>query len=179
MGIHKIERIEQIKLSQEDKMNEKLLAALNDQFNFELLSGYYYLAMAAYCESENMRGMSHFLVEQAKEEYEHAMKFYGFINDMDGRVTMKSMTEPKNDYGSFLEVFEAALEHEKLVTSRIYNLVDIATEEKCYPAIQFLQWFVEEQVEEENNMKDIIFKLKGVQHQFHGLMMIDKELGAR
>jgi ferritin len=160
-------------------MSDKLMAALNDQFNFEMLSGNYYLAMAAYCDSENMRGMSHFLVEQAKEEYEHAMKFYGFINDLDGRVTMKAMAEPKNDYSSFQEVFEAALEHEKLVTSRIYKLVELAEEEKNYPAIHFLQWFVDEQVEEENNMKDIIFKLKGVQHHFHGLMMIDKELSAR
>ena len=79
-------------------MSDKLMTALNDQFNFELLSGNYYLAMAAYCDFENMRGMSHFLVEQAKEEYEHAMKFYDFINDLDGRATMKAMTEPKNDY---------------------------------------------------------------------------------
>ena len=160
-------------------MNEKLLKALNDQFNYEMLSGYYYVGMAAYCESENMKGMAHFLNEQAKEEYEHAMKFYGFINDLGGRVTVQAMPEPKNDYKSFLEVFEEALHHEKSVTSRIYNLLDMAKEESNYPTIGFLQWFVEEQLEEENSMEDIIFKLKGIQNHFHGLMMIDRELGAR
>ncbi|MDR7857687.1 ferritin [Tissierella sp.] len=159
--------------------SEKLLKGLNDQFNFELLSGYYYMAMAAYCSNENMNGFAHFLIEQGKEEYEHAMKFYGFINDMDGRVIAQAMSEPKNDYKSFLEVFETALHHEKLVTSRINNLLDIATEEKCYPTIQFLQWFVEEQLEEENSIKDIIFKLKGIKDNFQGLYLLDKELGAR
>ncbi|MGM0396273.1 MAG: ferritin [Bacillota bacterium] len=160
-------------------MNEKLLKAMNDQYNFEMLSGYYYLAMASYCESENMKGMAHFLVEQAKEEYGHAMKFYGFINDMDGRVTMQTIPEPKNDYDSFLEVFQTALGHEKKVTARIYDLLKLAEEEKDYATIQFLQWFVEEQVEEENNMKDIIFKLKGAQNSFQGLMMVDRELASR
>lgn len=160
-------------------ISEKLLNALNDQFNFELLSGYYYLAMSAYCKDKNMHGMSHFLVEQAKEEYEHAMKFYDFIFDMDGRVTTQAMEEPKNDYNSFLEVFDAALEHEKLVTSRIYNLLELAGEEQSYPTIHFLQWFVEEQLEEENSMKDIIFKLEGIKDSFVGLTMLDKELGNR
>ncbi|NMA48841.1 MAG: ferritin, partial [Tissierellia bacterium] len=117
--------------------------------------------------------------EQAKEEYEHAMKFYDFINDMGGRVTVQAMPEPKNDYSSFLEVFETALHHEKSVTTRIYDLLDMAKEENNYPTIAFLQWFVEEQLEEENSMEDIIFKLKGVKDHFHGLMMVDRELGAR
>lgn len=159
--------------------SEKLLRALNDQFNFELLSGYYYMAMASYCESENMNGFSHFLHEQSKEEYEHAMKFYDFINDIDGRVTMQAMTEPKNDYSSFVEVFKEALSHEKLVTSRINKLLDLATEERDYPTIQFLQWFVQEQVEEEASMKDIIFKLEGIGDKFTGLYQLDKALAKR
>ncbi|OLS02094.1 ferritin [Tissierella creatinophila] len=159
--------------------SEKLLNALNDQFNFELLSGYYYMAMASYCSAENMNGFSHFLHEQSKEEYEHAMKLYEFINDIDGRVKMQAISEPKNDYNSFLEVFEEALSHEQLVTSKINNLLNLATEEKHYPTIQFLQWFVEEQVEEEASMKDIIFKLKGIDGKFTGLYLLDKELGKR
>ncbi|MSU01517.1 ferritin [Tissierella pigra] len=158
---------------------EKLLDALNDQFNFELLSGYYYMGMASYCSDKNMNGFAHFLIEQAKEEYEHAMKFYDFIYDMDGRVRTQAMNQPENDYNSFLAVFEAALEHEKLVTSRINKLIEIAEEEKSYPTIQFLQWFVEEQLEEENSMKDIIFKLEGIKDNFQGLYLLDKELGAR
>jgi ferritin len=158
---------------------EKLLNALNDQFNFELLSGYYYMEMAAYCSAENMNGFAHFLIEQAKEEYDHAMKFYEFINDMDGRVKTQAMEEPKSDYNSFLEVFETALSHEKLVTSKIENLLDMAKEENNYQTMQFLQWFVEEQVEEENTMKDIVFALKGIEGKFHGLYLFDKELGKR
>jgi ferritin len=160
-------------------MNEKLMKALNDQFNYEMLSGYYYVGMAAYCESENMKGMAHFLNTQAIEEYSHAMKFYSFINNMNGRVTVQAIPEPKNDYKSFLEVFEAGLHHEKSVTERIYKLLDLAKEENNHPTIGFLQWFVDEQVEEENTMMDIIFKLKGTKDHFQGLMMVDKELGAR
>ena len=159
--------------------SENLLKSLNDQFNFELLSGYYYMAMAGYCSEENMNGFAHFFIEQAKEEYEHAMKFYAFINDMDGRVTTQAMEEPKNDYTSFLETFQVALSHEQLVTSKINNLLEMAIEEKSYPTIQFLQWFVEEQLEEENSMKDIIFKLEGIKDNFQGLYLLDKELGAR
>lgn len=158
---------------------EKLLTALNDQFNFELLSGYYYMEMAAYCSAENMNGFAHFLIEQAKEEYEHAMKFYEFINDMDGRVRTQAMSEPKNDYSSFIEVFETALSHEKLVTSKIENLLDMAREENNHQTVNFLQWFIEEQLEEENSMKDIIFKLKGVDGHFQGLYHLDRELGQR
>ena len=159
--------------------SEKMLNALNDQFNFELLSGYYYMAMASYCSSEEMEGMSHFLHEQSKEEYEHAKKFYEFINDIDGRVKMQAMTEPRNDYNSFLEVFQEALSHEEQVTSKINNLLDMAIEEKDYPTMQFLQWFIEEQVEEEASMKAIISKLERIEGNFGGLYLLDKELGAR
>lgn len=159
--------------------SEKLMKELNDQFNFELLSGYYYMAMAAYCSDENMNGFAHFFVEQAKEEYSHAMKFYEFIYDMDGRVMTQAMSQPKNEFNSFLEVFEDALKHEKEVTSRINNLLELAMEEKSYPTVQFLQWFVEEQLEEENSMKDIIFKLEKVGDHPQGMFMLDHQLGSR
>lgn len=159
--------------------SEKLIKELNDQFNFELLSGYYYMGMASYCSDENMKGFAHFFIEQAKEEYEHAMKFYEFIYDMDGRVKTQAMDEPKNDFNSFLEVFETALGHEEEVTSRINSLLELAMDEKSYPTVQFLQWFVEEQVEEENTMKDIIFKLEKVKDHPQGLFMLDHQLGER
>lgn len=159
--------------------SEKLLNALNDQFNFELLSGYYYMGMASYCEAEDMEGFAHFLHEQSKEEYEHAMKFYEFINDIDGRTRMQAIDEPKNDFESFLEVFEDALAHEELVTSKINDLLDMAIEEKDYPTMQFLQWFVEEQVEEEASMKDIISKLKRIDGKWQGLYQLDRALGQR
>lgn len=159
--------------------SEKLLKVLNDQYNLEILSGYYYMGMAAYCSDENMDGFAHFMIEQAKEEYFHSMKFYDFIYDMDGRVMTQAMPEPKNEFASFLEVFQAALEHEKVVTSAINDILDLAIEEKSHATVQFLQWFVEEQREEENTMKDVIFKLEGVKDNFQGLYLLDKELGSR
>ena len=102
--------------------SEKLMKELNDQFNFEVLSGWYYMEMAAYCSDQNMDGFAHFFIEQAKEEYEHGMRFYDFIYDMDGRVQTQTLSEPKNDYNSLLETFEFALEHEKLVTDKINYL---------------------------------------------------------
>ena len=159
--------------------SEKLITALNDQFNFELLSGYYYMGMAAYCSDENMNGFAHFLIEQAKEEYQHAMKFYDFIYDVDGRVVTQAMSEPQNEFKSFVEVFETALSHEKIVTGRINDLLEMALEEKSHQTVQFLQWFIEEQREEENTMKDIIFKLEKIKDNFNGLYILDKELGER
>lgn len=159
--------------------SEKLLKELNDQFNFELESGYYYMAMAAYCAEENLDGFANFFIIQGQEEYLHAMKFFDFINDMDGRVTMKAIGEPQNEFESLVHVFETALKHEQLVTSRINKLMDLAKEENDYPTISFLQWFVDEQLEEENSMKDILIKLKRMDGHFQGIYMLDKELGER
>lgn len=159
--------------------SEKLLNKLNDQLNFELLSAYVYMGMAAYFSAENMNGFAHFMNEQAKEEYEHAMKFYDFIYDIDGKVKYQAIPEAKSEYDSFLEVFEAALEHEKLVTSKIHDILDDAIEEKCHRTTHFLQWFVEEQIEEETTMNDIVFDLKGIGDNFTGLYLYDKELGKR
>src|SRR5690606_38938556 len=104
---------------------------------------------------------------------------FDFINDMGGRVTTLAMEEPKNDYNSLVEVFEAALSHEKLVTSKINKLLDLANVENSYPTISFLQWFVDEQLEEENSMETILTKLKRIDGNFAGIYMLDKELGAR
>lgn len=160
-------------------LSEKLLDEMNLQIKHELYSAHYYLAMAAYCEAEDLSGFANFFLEQAKEENFHAMKFFDFVNEMDGRVKILELEEPDNDFGSPLKVFEAALEHEKFVTSRIYKLMDIAIEEKEHATISFLKWFIDEQVEEENMMKDIIASLERVEGKASGLYMIDKELGQR
>ena len=160
-------------------LSEKLLDELNLQIKHELYSAHYYLAMAAYCEGEDLGGFANFFLEQAKEERFHAMKFYNFVNEMDGRVKILGLEEPQNNFGSPLEVFKAALEHEKFVTSRIYKLMDIAMEEKEHATISFLKWFIDEQVEEESMMKDIIAKLERLEGKAAGLYMLDKELGQR
>ena len=160
-------------------ISEKLLKELNEQFNFELESAYVYMAMAAYCSAEDYDGFAHFFILQAQEEYQHAMKFYDFIYDMDGRATMKAIPEPDNVYDSILDAFKKALAHEELVTSKINKIMDIAIEENNHATKNFLQWFIEEQVEEENNMKKIISNLERIDGHFQGMYMLDKELGQR
>lgn len=158
--------------------SKELLKSLNDQFNFELLSGYHYMEMAAYCSNNNMDGFAHFFIEQAKEEYFHAMKFYNFILDIDGEIKTQDIKAAEGNYKSFVDVFKAALAHEELVTSKIEDLMELAEKERSYNTIQFLQWFIEEQREEENTMKDIVFKLENM-NNFQGLYMLDRELGSR
>jgi len=160
-------------------ISEKLLNALNDQVNYEFLSAHYYLALAAFCNDQDLDGFAHFFTVQAEEERFHAMKFFDFINEMDGRVTIKGIDEPKNEFKSMIDVFETALEHEQSVTKRIYNLMDMAMEEKEHATISLLKWFVDEQVEEEASMKNIIKKLKRLGEDSHGIFMLDAELAQR
>ncbi|WP_026894996.1 ferritin [Clostridiisalibacter paucivorans] len=160
-------------------LSEKLLKALNDQMNYEFESAHYYLAMAAYCADQDLDGFENFFLVQAEEERFHAMKFFNFINEMDGRATIQSMGEPKNEFESVLDVFNTALAHEESVTKRIYDLMKIAREEDEYATISWLNWFVDEQVEEEASMKAIISKLERIGESNHGIFMLDKELAQR
>jgi len=159
--------------------SEKMLKALNEQLNFEYESANYYLAMGAYCADEDFEGIENFFMVQADEERFHARKFYDYINDRDGRVKISSMEEPKNEFTSIKDAFETALAHEKKVTERINNLMKLAHEENDYATISFLNWFVDEQVEEEATMKTIIAKLDRIGDSPQGLFMLNKELGSR
>jgi ferritin len=128
------------------KMDKKLLGEMNVQINKELYSGYLYLAMAAHFTQENLRGFSHWMKAQAKEELEYAMKFYEFLNDRSTKVDLQAISQPDTKVGSPVKIFEQVLEHEKFVTGRIHLLYEIAVTEKDYPTQVFLQWFVNEQV---------------------------------
>lgn len=160
-------------------VSQKLIKALNDQFNYELLSAHYYLGMASYCSEQDLDGFANFFIEQAAEERFHAMKFYDYITEVDGRILVTEISSPQNNFKSMVDVFKVALEHEQSVTKRIYNLMDIANEEREHATKNFLNWFVEEQVEEEATMKGIITKLERLGNESHGLFMLDKELGTR
>ncbi|MBM7557569.1 ferritin [Halanaerobacter jeridensis] len=160
-------------------LSDKLEAALNEQMNFELLSAHYYLAMAGYCQEEDLDGFSHFFWVQAEEERFHAEKFYNFINEKGGRAKFGEISKPQNEFESLTEVFETALEHEKEVTRRIYELMDLAQEESEYATVSFLNWFVDEQVEEEDSMEAILNKLNRLSDNSNGLFMLDSELGQR
>ncbi|WP_035292955.1 ferritin [Clostridium sp. KNHs214] len=160
-------------------ISQRLFDELNKQVNYEFYSEYLYLAMAAYCESLDLEGFGNFFKVQAEEERFHAMKLFNYINEMDGRVTLDAIEKPCNEYESALNVFEKALEHEKFVTSRIYHLSDIATEEREHATISFLKWYIDEQVEEEASFSKLVKKLKLLKDDSHGLFMLDSELAQR
>ncbi len=158
-----------------DKMQEKL----NDQLNFEAFSAYIYMAMSAYFESMDLPGFSNWMRIQTQEELFHSSKFFDYINDRDGRVVLKQIDGPPTEWESPLAAFEDALKHEKIVTSRIHALAKMAMEEGDQATYTFLQWFVNEQIEEEANVRTIVQHLKMVGKEGYGLFMLDRELGQR
>ena len=160
-------------------LSEELLEALNDQVNFEFYSSYTYLAMAAYAESVDLSGVANFFRVQAQEEMSHAMKFYDYIFQKGGMVKLETVEKPKIDYSNIIEVFETGFKHEQLVTKRIYELTDIATLEKEHATISLLKWFVDEQVEEENNFLTILKKVRRLEGNTAAMYMLDEELATR
>ena len=151
--------------------------AMNEQIKNEFYSAYQYLSMAAYCESVNLPGFAHWMRAQSREELEHAMKFYDFILDRNGRVVLQAIDQPVVEFGSPLEVFEQVLEHEQKVTAMINELYGLAVRENDYASQTFLQWFVTEQVEEEKNAGDVVETLKMVGDTSEALFLLDRELG--
>ena len=160
-------------------ISKKIEDALNDQINAEMYSAYLYLSMVAYFESINLAGLANWMRAQAQEEMVHAMKIYDFVNERGGRVLLKSIDAPTTEWSSPLAAFEAAYAHEQLVTGRINDLVDLAVEEKDHATNAFLQWFVNEQVEEETSADNVVQNLKMAQNAPGALFMIDRELGTR
>jgi ferritin len=160
-------------------MNERVQKAFNDQINEELFSSYVYLAMSAHFEERNLEGFANWMRHQAEEEVAHAMRLFDHINRRGGQVVLKAIGEPPADIKSPLDAFEKALAHEKHITGCINELYGIATEEKDYPAQMELQWFIDEQVEEEENTGRVVEQLKMVGDNQSALLMLDRELGQR
>jgi len=160
-------------------INSKLQDAINKQINAELYSSYLYYSMSAYFQSKNLKGMAHWMKIQAQEEMLHVTKFYDFLFNRGGRVVLEAIEKPPVDWKSPLAVFEEAYKHEQKVTRLINDLVDLAVSEKDHATNSFLQWFVDEQVEEEANAEEIVQNLTMIGDHSHGLFMIDKELAAR
>lgn len=160
-------------------LSQKLIKSLNEQMNYEFYSAHAYLAMAAYCSAENLDGFANFFLVQAEEERFHAMKFYNFINDMGERATVEGFHAPSNEFSSVLDVFEKGLEHEKEVTRRIYQLADIALDEREHATMTFLKWFIEEQVEEEAMFDGLIQKLRRIDQDSNAFFMLESELAQR
>jgi len=160
-------------------IGKKMEKALNDQINAEMYSAYIYLAMAAYFESENLPGCASWMRVQVQEETAHAMKFYDFVNERGGRITLKAIEQPPKTWKSPLAAFAAAYEHEQYITERINKLVDLAIQEKDHAANAFLQWFVNEQVEEETSVDTVVQNLRMAEKAPGAMFMIDRELGQR
>jgi ferritin len=160
-------------------MDKKLHKAFNEQIKNEFYSAYLYLSMAAYLESINLEGFSHWMKSQAKEEIEHGMKMFEFLNDRGQRVILQEISQPPLEFNSPKGVFEETLKHEKKVTGLINKLYDLAQKVGDRSASIFLQWFVTEQVEEEKNATTILEKLKIVKPDSAALLMLDKALGSR
>ncbi len=160
-------------------MNEKMEKALNDQIVAELYSAYLYLSMSADFEAKNLSGFANWMRVQAQEEVSHAMKFFDYVNERGGAVKLAAIDGPKTEWKSPLEAFEDAYNHEVKVTGLINGLVEMAMETSDYATLQMLQWFVEEQVEEEASADGIVQKLMLAKDAPGALFMIDKELATR
>ena len=155
----------------QDKMNQQIM--------HEMYSAYMYLSMSAQCESANLPGFAKWLRMQADEEMEHAMKFYDFIHERGGKVTLLAIDQPPSEFGTPREIFEQVYAHEQKVTGLINSIYEVALKENDYPSQIFLHWFIDEQVEEESNSSQILETLKMIGESPNGLFMLDRQLGKR
>ncbi|MGB5848572.1 MAG: ferritin [Ignavibacteriaceae bacterium] len=160
-------------------ISQKIQKALNQQLNEEFYSSYFYLSMSAYFESKDLQGFAQWFRLQADEEYAHAMKIFDYIYQIGGEVKLMKIDGPKTNWNSFLEVFQDTFEHEQKVTKSINDLLELSYAEKDHATINFLQWFVSEQVEEEATAMQNVKKMEMIGDDKAGLFMIDKELGGR
>lgn len=157
----------------------KMLKALDGQINAEMYSSYLYLGMEAYFQSISLAGFASWMRGQVQEELFHAMKFYDFVFERGGKVTLQTIKKPESSWKSPLDAFKHVLKHEQLVTSLINDLVELSMAEKDHATLNFLQWFVAEQVEEEASVGEIVDKLKLIKNDSSGLFFLDAELAKR
>ena len=160
-------------------INKKIEDAINGQINKEMYSAYLYLSMSAWTESAGLKGITIWLKVQYHEEMVHAMKFYEYIIRKGGQVKLQKIDTPEHEFGNVLAMFEKVLAHEEFITKSINDLVDCSVAEKDHASKVFLDWYVNEQVEEEQNATEIIQTLKMIGDNKAALYLYDKELGTR
>ena len=160
-------------------MNEKIERAFNEQIKHELESAYLYLSMAAYFHKNGWDGMANWMRKQAREEQKHAMRFFEHIVDRDGRVQLAALAQPKLEWNSATDAWEAAYKHEQFITSRIHTLAKLIEDEKDYTARPMLDWFLNEQIEEEAQTLQVLDKAQKTGNSAGGLMVLDHHLGKR
>ncbi len=160
-------------------LSNKLEKALNNQLNSELYSAHLYLSMAAYFEAETLPGFAHWMKIQHQEEIDHAMRIFEYLNARDSRVILQSIDQPPTEFESIPDAMTMALEHERIVTRMIEDLYREARVEEDYATHVLLEWFIEEQVEEEKSALEIVEHLKRIGDDGTGLLIMDERLGAR
>jgi ferritin len=160
-------------------ISEKLLSKLNEQIKLEFDSSYLYLSMSADMFDKGWEGLAHWLKAQAKEEEEHAFRIYNYLQERNHRVKLMGINAPKQDWASPLQAFSEAYDHERMITGKINDLYKLALEENDYPTQMMLQWFINEQVEEEGQTLKIVDDLRKVGDSVQGLYMLDHHLGKR
>ena len=160
-------------------LNKRVEEAINAQINAEMWSAYLYLSMSAYCQDQGYTGMANWFAIQFKEEQDHAMILFKYITSRGGVVKLEKIDTVPTEWESTLNVVEETLKHEQKVTSLINDLYKVASEENDFATKSMLKWFIDEQVEEEENAQTIIDNLKMIKDNGYGLYMLDKELGAR
>ncbi|NLK50533.1 MAG: ferritin [Candidatus Cloacimonetes bacterium] len=160
-------------------ISKKMEKAINEQINRELFSEYLYLSMQAWFAGENLDGMASWMAAQSQEERFHAMKFFDYLMDRGGTVKLMALEQPEVDFKTPLNAFTEAYKHEQFITQSIHDLLDLAIKEKDHPTQSFLQWFVDEQVEEEATADKIVQRLKMAGNSMSIIFMMDRELGER
>ena len=160
-------------------VSQKMEKELNKQLNAEMYSGYLYLAMSAYFEDTDLAGFANWMKVQAQEELSHSMKFYDYIIQRGARVSLEKIEKPEFEWKSPVDVFEHVFSHEKTVSALIHDLVDLAIEERDHATNNFLQWFVAEQVEEEDSAAAALNKTKLASESPNGLLVVDAEFANR
>lgn len=160
-------------------LNQKVAKLLNDQINKEFYSAYLYLDMSNYFEAKGLNGFANWYRIQAQEERDHAMLFYQYLQNNDCKVQLKAIAQPDKIFNKDMDVLQAGLAHEEYVTSLINNIYAAAYEVKDFRSMQFLDWFIKEQGEEETNARDMITKMELFGNDSKGLYMLNQELSAR
>lgn len=160
-------------------MNEKIQEAINEQIRAELHSAYVYLAMSAHFAEQNFDGFAHWMRLQAAEELQHAMKFYEYVLERGGHVELRVVDAPGSEFGAPMEIFQIALEHEKKITAMIHDIFRLARKEGDYATEHLLQWFIEEQVEEEDSAGRAVEQLRMAGDSAPALLMLDQRFGTR
>lgn len=160
-------------------VSEKIAKLINEQITKEQYAANYYLAMSAWFSAQDLDGIANYFRIQSKEELTHADKMYDYLVDVGHQAIIGTVEQPSQDFKDAIDIFEKALEHEKLVTKSIFNIVKQANEELDFATVSFLQWFINEQVEEEASASQFLAKIKMVHDNTSALYLFDQELATR